>query len=650
VTFNPYTTQNSEFKTQNSKKWALALILVASALALLAVGVSRASGVASVSSGAPDEGTEPLPYGVSVQTVVTGLERPVSMAFDPQGRLFITERATGFVRLYANGILQAAPVMAFPIDECGERGLLGITLDPNFTANHYVYVFYTQLTGCVETQNKVVRFVENNGVGSDPVTIFSSPQSSPIHNGGNIYFGPDGKLYVSVGDNGNWINAQDLTLPNGKIHRINPDGTIPDDNPVFTQTGTLPSIYAFGLRNSFDFTFDPLSPGRIFATENGPNCDDELNRIEAGYNYGWRFNYPCEDNDPDPTYNTIDAFWFLPQAICCEAPTGVIVYTGHQIPQWRNHLFMATYNGTGKLRHFYLNADRTLSQDVNVVEGVTPNMDLANGPDGALWFIDGGGWNNGTVRRLVGTGVLPTSTPVPTAPPSTPSNTPTPVPTVPANGCPFTDMPEANPFYDYVSCLACGGIVSGYPCGGDGEPCDSRQDPYFRPNNGVTRGQLSKIVASSMNYSDSPGAQVFEDVTPTDTFYVWVQRLANRGVMGGYECGSVPGEPCIVPYDRPYFRPNVETTRGQISKIVAIALGFTQEPTGRSFEDVPPGSTFYTWVEELASLGVMGGYPCGGVAEPCQPGSLPYFRPDSNATRGQVSKIVANAFFPRCNN
>ena len=643
---NRSTTQNSKLKTQNSR-WALALVLVVSALALLALGVSSASSASGPASGALDEGTEPLPPGVSVQTVVTGLAMPVSMAFDPQGRLFITERTTGFVRLYANGVLQAEPVIHFDVDQCGERGLLGIALDPNFTANHYIYVYYTELTGCVNTYNKLVRFVENNGVGSDPVTLFTSPQSSPIHNSGGVHFGPDGKLYVSVGDNGNWFIAQDLTVPNGKIHRLNPDGTIPDDNPVFTQTGALPSIYAFGLRNSFDFTFDPLSPGRIFATENGPNCDDELNRIEAGYDYGWRGNYPCEDaTGPDPTYNTIDPFWFLPEATCCEAPTGVVVYTGHQIPQWRGDIFMATYNNTGKLRHFYLNADRTLSQAVNVVDGVTPNVDIENGPDGALWFIDGGGWNNGTVRRIVGNGVLPTSTPVPTA---QPSSTPTPIPTVPANGCPFTDIPEANPFYSYVSCLACGGIVGGYPCGGDGEPCDTQQNPYFRPNNGVTRGQLSKIVASSMNYTDPPGAQVFEDVAPTHTFYAWVQRLANRGIMGGYACGSVPAEPCVVPDNRPYFRPNVETTRGQISKIVAIALDFNHEPTGRTFEDVPPGSTVSTWVEELASLGVMSGYPCGGVAEPCQPGNLPYFHPNTTATRGQVSKIIANAFFPLCN-
>jgi hypothetical protein len=218
---------------------------------------------------------------------------------------------------------------------------------------------------------------------------------------------------------------------------------------------------------------------------------------------------------------------------------------------------------------------------------------------------------------------------------------------VPATGCAFTDMPEANPFYAHVQCLACGGIIGGYPCGGPGEPCDAQANAYFRPNNTITRGQVAKIVASSALYSDPPGTQVFEDVPESNTFYVWVQRLASRGIMSGYPCGG-PGEPCIAPSNRPYFRPNANSTRGQIARIVAGALQFSHEPTGQSFEDVPPGSTFYRWVELLASIDVMEGYPCGTPAEPCMPGSLPYFRPNANATRGQVAKIVVNAFFPRC--
>ena len=191
------------------------------------------------------------------------------MAFDPPGGS--SSRRGHWLRApYANGTLQASPVITFSVDTCGERGLWGMAIDPDFNTNHYIYTAYSEYSGCVGTLDKVVRFVENNGVGSDPVTIYSWSTGSPIHNGGNLHFGPDGKLYVSVGDAGNWFFAQDLTVPQGKIHRFNPDGTIPPDNPVFTQTGALPSLYARGLRNSFDLTFDPLLPGSIFASENGP--------------------------------------------------------------------------------------------------------------------------------------------------------------------------------------------------------------------------------------------------------------------------------------------------------------------------------------------------------------------------------------------
>src|SRR5207249_3581037 len=101
--------------------------------------------------------------------------------------------------------------------------------------------------------------------------IFRSPWKHGLHLGGNIHFGPDEKLYISLGDGFNEANSQDVTVKNGKIHRINPDGSIPPDNPVFTQTGALPSLFAMGLRNSFDFTFDSVS-ANIFASENGPDC------------------------------------------------------------------------------------------------------------------------------------------------------------------------------------------------------------------------------------------------------------------------------------------------------------------------------------------------------------------------------------------
>jgi carboxypeptidase T len=212
----------------------------------------------------------------------------------------------------------------------------------------------------------------------------------------------------------------------------------------------------------------------------------------------------------------------------------------------------------------------------------------------------------------------------------------------------FADVPSTNTFYANVRCLACRGIISGYPCGGTGEPCNGNSDPYFRPNNDITRGQIAKVVSQSAGFSEPAGTRIYEDVPEASPFFTWIQRLSNRGLVGGYGCGNVPEEPCVAPDNRPYFRPNANATRGQLSKIVASTKGITTTPTGQTYEDVTPDNTFYTWIEQLSQLGVMGGYPCGSTGEPCGTGNKPYFRPANNVTRGQASKIVANTFFPGC--
>jgi hypothetical protein len=232
-----------------------------------------------------------------------------------------------------------------------------------------------------------------------------------------------------------------------------------------------------------------------------------------------------------------------------------------------------------------------------------------------------------------GTSVVPSHTATAAA---TSSTTATAVASSTACPLQFTDVPSGSTFYTFIRCLACRDIINGYP------------DGSFKPNNQVTRGQLSKIVSNSAGLTDPQTDQMFEDVPVGSTFFDFVGRLASRGYIGGYPCGG-PGEPCNPPGNRPYFRPNANATRGQISKIVSNASGFIEPVSGQTFQDVAPGSTFYDFIERLASRGVMSGYPCGGPGEPCvPPENRPYFRPNSNATRGQTSKIVANTFYPNC--
>jgi hypothetical protein len=241
------------------------------------------------------------------------------------------------------------------------------------------------------------------------------------------------------------------------------------------------------------------------------------------------------------------------------------------------------------------------------------------------------------------------ATPTP-GPLQTPSPTPTATPTYVEHAGQFEDVPPGSTFYEFVECMGTRGIISGYPCGGPGEPCHAQHKPYFRPNNNVTRGQVSKMVVSAAGWHDPVPStqQTFADVPPGSTFWLWIEQLVGRGAVAGYPCGG-PFEPCIGPTNRPYFRPNNNLTRGQLAKIAAQAAVFTETPTAQTFEDVPPTGTFYLWIERMASRGIVGGYPCGGLGEPCiRPDNRPYFRPNGNVTRGQTAKIITNSFFPNC--
>jgi hypothetical protein len=265
---------------------------------------------------------------------------------------------------------------------------------------------------------------------------------------------------------------------------------------------------------------------------------------------------------------------------------------------------------------------------------------------GEAWAVGSAG--NGLILHYSD----PCVTPSPTLSPSktaTPTSTPTNMATASQTAQPsatactiqFSDVLPGSTFYQYIHCLACRGIINGYTTGCEtGSPC-------FKPGNLVSRGQLAKIVANAASFSEPTGAEQFEDVPPGSTFYEFVWRLADREYISGYPCGG-PGEPCGNA-NLPYFRPNANVTRGQLSKIVANAAGFTEPPGSQQFEDVPPGHTFYDFIWRLADREIMSGYLCGGAGEPCiPPGSLPYFRPAANATRGQASKIVSNTYFPTC--
>jgi glucose/arabinose dehydrogenase len=282
----------------------------------------------------------------ALQQVVGGLNTPVTMATAPDGRIFVNELTTGNIRVVTPNplpqqwSLQTVPFAHIDVETGNEKGLLGIAVDPNFTSNHFIYVYYT-VSGPI---NRVGRFTATTTNGntvatnSTPMVIFNNIPASENHNGGFINFGPDGMLYIVVGENQEPDDAQRLSTLRGKILRINPNGSIPSDNPFFNSLSSpFSAIYSYGHRNSFGHTFHPHT-NDLWETENGENDNDEINRIIAGKNYGWPVVAGIGNN---PQFvNPI--FTFTPVI----APTGIVAIREDSVypAQYFNNLLFGDFN------------------------------------------------------------------------------------------------------------------------------------------------------------------------------------------------------------------------------------------------------------------------------------------------------------------
>lgn len=234
-------------------------------------------------------GSQAVPAGFTKdERFVTGLNQATALAQAPDGRLLIAEQG-GAVRVVKAGQLLLQPFVQLAVDAAGERGLIGLTLHPDFPAIPHVFVHYTSNAGAVH--NRISRFTALGDVAlpASELVLVELPALSAAtnHNGGALHFGSDGKLYVGVGENADPARAQDLSSPLGKLLRFNEDGSIPADNPFAgTQTGLARAIWAYGLRNPFTFAVQPVS-GRIHINDVGQNTWEEINVGVAGANFGW---------------------------------------------------------------------------------------------------------------------------------------------------------------------------------------------------------------------------------------------------------------------------------------------------------------------------------------------------------------------------
>ena len=310
----------------------------------------------------------------AVDVVAQNLEIPWAMTFAPDGRLFFTERP-GRVRVFQGGQLLAAPALVLDdVAAVGEGGLLGIAVHPDFASNHFVFLAYTARVAGGARETRVVRYREVGNTLGEPAVILDRVGAADIHDGARVKFGPDRKLYVTMGDTAAPPTAQDLGVLTGKILRINEDGSVPADNPFAGSP-----IFSYGHRNPQGLDWHPVT-GEPWGSEHGQIGNDEINRLQPGRNYGW----PVIEADQTRAGMETPVLFFSPSI----APSGASFYTGTAITGFRQNLFVGTLAGQHLLRvRFDPNDPNRVAATERLLAGRFGRIrDVVNGPDGALYL------------------------------------------------------------------------------------------------------------------------------------------------------------------------------------------------------------------------------------------------------------------------
>ena len=323
-----------------------------------------------------------LPEGFT-ETAISGLSNPTAMQIAPDGRIFVCQQG-GALRVIKNGVLLSTPFVSLTVDPSGERGLLGVAFDPNFATNNFLYLYYTVPSN--PGRNRVSRFTANGDVvvpGSETIIWeLNALTDATNHNGGAIHFGPDGKLYIAVGENADPENSQTLDNMLGKVLRINSNGTIPTDNPFFNiASGNNRSIWALGLRNPFTFAFQP-GTGRMFINDVGQDDFEEINVGFAGSNYGWPDTEGVTDN---PAFRS--PLFAYPHDEGC-AIAGGAFYNPATVqfpPSFVGRYFFADLCG-GWIRLF----DPSTGTASEFATDASFPVDLKVGSDGSLYYLSRG--------------------------------------------------------------------------------------------------------------------------------------------------------------------------------------------------------------------------------------------------------------------
>lgn len=336
-----------------------------------------------------------------VEVYAKNLEVPWSMAFTPDKRMLVTERAGRIRVIDKNGVLQAKPLATVSdVISKGESGLLGLALHPDYAKNKWLYICYTKKSG-EQLIEVVKRFKESpEGIIDEKIIVNNIPAHTN-HDGCRLKFGPDNKLYITTGDASNRELAQKLDSLAGKTLRLNDDGSVPNDNPFVGKKNARAEIWSFGHRNAQGLAWQPQT-NLMFQTEHGPSGfdgpggGDEINIVERGKNYGWPLIHHtmAQKNLESPLLEYTPAI----------APAGATFYTGTLIPKWHNNFFFVNLRGQ-KIIRVQLDGRKVLATEELYHKSYGRIRDIIEGPDGALYFAtsnkDGRGNPNSEDDRIM---------------------------------------------------------------------------------------------------------------------------------------------------------------------------------------------------------------------------------------------------------
>jgi len=534
--------------------------------------------------------------GIALQPFLSGLTNPlfVTNARDGSHRLFVVEQ-DGIIKVVQPGSTTPTQFLDIttPVLCCGERGLLGLTFHPQYATNRRFFVNYTREPDGATVVAQYLVSVGDPNV-ADPLSetvLLVIPQPFANHNGGMIEFGPDGFLYIGMGDGGSSNDpdnrAQNVNDLLGKMLRIDvdtPNGQIPysspPSNPFFGATPGADEIFAVGLRNPFRFSFD-RETGDLYLGDVGQNAREEIDVITLGGNYGWRIweGTSCTGNDPglcNPAGFTFPVAEYSHAGGRC-AVLGGYVYRG-SLGSLPLGSYLYGELCTGEIFRL-LGGTSTVALDAGI--NITS---FGEDEAGELYVV-----GSGTVQRVVA------------------------VPT-------FGDVPTTHPLFKWIEALVRAGVTSG---------C-SASPPQYCPDDPVTRDEMSAFLLRGIHgagFQPPPASgNMFDDVPSTRPFADFIEQLALENVTQG--CSASP----------PLFCPGANTTRAQMAVFLLKAAdggGFDPPPaTGTRFNDVPPTHPLVEWIEELARRGITGG--CSTTP--------PLYCPNSTVTRGQMAVFLVRTF------